>query len=65
MDVPPPPGRAAGLLRPAWPLLRPPLLRARRFLTIGLEWTARQERALRRFGRVVRVVVPLLSERLR
>ncbi|MEU6576561.1 oxygenase MpaB family protein [Streptomyces sp. NPDC046805] len=76
VNVPLPPGRATRLLRPVWPLLVPPLLRARRFLTIGLmppdardaiglEWTARQERALRRFGRVVRVVVPLLPERLR
>ncbi|WP_307624209.1 oxygenase MpaB family protein [Streptomyces sp. V3I7] len=78
VDVPPPPGRAAWMrmLRLVWPALVPPLLRARRFLTIGLmppdareaiglEWTVRQERALRRFGRIVRVVVPLLPERLR
>jgi uncharacterized protein (DUF2236 family) len=76
----PPPGRGPRPLRPllraVWPLLLPMLLRARRFLTIGLmppdareaiglEWTDRQERRLRRFGRVVRVVVPLLPERLR
>ncbi|MFE0099774.1 oxygenase MpaB family protein [Streptomyces sp. NPDC059009] len=63
-------------LRALWPLLLPPLARLRRFLTIGLlppdareaiglEWTAREERALRRFGRVVRVVVPVLPERVR
>ncbi|MGP3982343.1 oxygenase MpaB family protein [Streptomyces sp. KR80] len=77
--VPPPDGRLRPLrllLHAAWPLLLPPLLRVRRFLTIGLmppdareaiglEWTDRQERRLRRFGRVVRVVVPLLPERLR
>ncbi|MET8676628.1 oxygenase MpaB family protein [Streptomyces sp. NPDC004647] len=80
-DVPvPPPARGPRplrlLLRAAWPLLLPPFLRARRFLTIGLmppdareaiglEWTERQERTLRRFGRVVAYVVPLLPERLR
>ncbi|MGP3926738.1 oxygenase MpaB family protein [Streptomyces sp. 8N616] len=76
----PPPGWGPRLLRlsvrAAWPLLLPPLLRVRRFLTIGLmppdarvaiglEWTDGEERALRRFGRAVRVVVPLLPERLR
>ncbi|MGP3999800.1 oxygenase MpaB family protein [Streptomyces sp. 8N706] len=80
-DVPvPPPDRGPRPLRRAvravWPLLLPPLLRVRRFLTIGLmppdareaiglEWSARQERRLRRLGRVVSVVVPLLPERLR
>lgn len=64
------------LLRLCWPLLLPPIARFRRFLTIGflppdaraamgLEWTDAQERALRRFGRVVRAVVPVLPERLR
>lgn len=32
---------------------------------IGLEWTDAQERALRRFARIVRAVVPVLPERLR
>jgi uncharacterized protein (DUF2236 family) len=64
------------LLRLLWPLLLPPLARFRRFVTIGLmppdaraaiglEWTDAQERTLRRFGRVVRAVVPALPERLR
>ncbi|MGW1509492.1 oxygenase MpaB family protein [Streptomyces sp. NPDC002394] len=63
-------------LRLLWPLLRRPFLRLRAFLTvglmppdareaIGLEWTDAQERTLRRFARVVRVVVPALPERLR
>lgn len=64
------------LLRALWPVLLPPLARFRRFVTIGfmppdareaigLDWTDEQERKLRRFGRVVRAVVPLLPERLR
>ncbi|WP_310724478.1 oxygenase MpaB family protein [Streptomyces sp. N2A] len=64
------------LLRLVWPWLRPRFARFRRFVTIGLmppdarraiglEWTEAQERRLRRFGRVVRVVVPALPERLR
>lgn len=64
------------LLRPLWPSLCPCFTRFRRFLTIGLmppdarsalglEWTDAQERRLRRFGRVVRAVVPVLPERLR
>ncbi|MFD8211788.1 oxygenase MpaB family protein, partial [Streptomyces sp. NPDC059695] len=63
-------------LRVLWPVLRRPFLRLRAFLTvglmppdaretIGLEWTQAQERALRRFARVVRTVVPVLPERLR
>ncbi|CAM5294457.1 oxygenase MpaB family protein [Streptomyces narbonensis] len=63
-------------LRLVWPVLRRPVLRLRAFLTvglmppdareaIGLEWTDAQERALRRFARVVRAVVPVLPERLR
>ncbi|MEV6315476.1 oxygenase MpaB family protein [Streptomyces sp. NPDC051776] len=77
--VPPPPRGPRWLrtlLRWAWPALLPPLLRVRRFLTvglmppdarraIGLEWSASDERRLRWFGRVVRVVVPVLPERLR
>ncbi|MEV0318430.1 oxygenase MpaB family protein [Streptomyces sp. NPDC050658] len=81
VDVPlPPPDRGPRALRLAlrvlWPVLLPPLARFRRFLTIGLmppdarqamglPWSAAQERRLRRFGRVVRTVVPLLPERLR
>ncbi|MFI6965866.1 oxygenase MpaB family protein [Streptomyces sp. NPDC050255] len=64
------------LLRALWPVLLPPLARFRGFLTvglmppdareaIGLEWTEAQERRLRRFCAVVRVVVPVLPERLR
>ncbi|AOP48858.1 oxygenase MpaB family protein [Streptomyces lydicus] len=64
------------LLRLVWPWLRPRFVRFRRFVTIGLmppdarraiglEWTDAQERRLRRFGRVVRTVVPVLPERLR
>ncbi|MFF8653300.1 oxygenase MpaB family protein [Streptomyces huasconensis] len=77
--VPPPdrgPHPVRPLLRALWPLLLPPLARFRRFLTIGLmppdarqalglPWTARQERSLRRFGLAVRTLVPLLPERLR
>ncbi|MDH2388123.1 oxygenase MpaB family protein [Streptomyces sp. HNM0663] len=81
LDAPvPPPDRGPLVLRLAlralWPLLLPRILRLRRFMTIGLmppearaaiglEWSDRQERALRRFGRVVRAVVPVLPERLR
>lgn len=76
----PPPDRGPLLLRlltrALWPVLLPPLARFRRFLTvglmppdareaIGLEWTDAQERALRRFCAVARVVVPVLPERLR
>ncbi|MFF8828425.1 oxygenase MpaB family protein [Streptomyces sp. NPDC015131] len=64
------------LLRALWPVVVPAFARVRRFLTvglmppdareaIGLEWTDAQERRLRRFGRVVRLVVPALPERLR
>lgn len=63
-------------LRLAWPVLGPWFARFRRFLTIGmmppdaraaigLPWTERQERRLRGLGRAVRVVMPLLPERLR
>ncbi|WP_079127219.1 oxygenase MpaB family protein [Streptomyces sp. TP-A0874] len=79
LSVPPPdrgPAVLRKLARAAWPVLLPPLTRARRFLTvglmppeareaIGLEWTERQERALRRLGKAVRAVVPVLPERLR
>ncbi|WP_406864048.1 oxygenase MpaB family protein [Streptomyces sp. HUAS MG47] len=64
------------LLRLLWPVILPRFLKLRAFLTvglmppearaaIGLEWTDAQERTLRRFGRVVRAVVPVLPERLR
>ncbi|MEU1090176.1 oxygenase MpaB family protein [Streptomyces sp. NPDC005892] len=76
----PPPDRGPLLLRLVarllWPVILPPLARFRSFLTvglmppdaraaIGLEWTPAQERRLRRFGAVVRRVVPALPERLR
>ncbi|THA56903.1 oxygenase MpaB family protein [Streptomyces sp. A1136] len=64
------------LLRLTWPVLRSAFLRLRAFVTvgymppdaraaIGLEWSPAQERRLRRFSAVVRVLVPLLPERLR
>ncbi|GHH82570.1 hypothetical protein GCM10018793_42740 [Streptomyces sulfonofaciens] len=77
--VPPPdrgprPVRCA--LRLLWPVLWPPAARFRRFLTLGLmppdarealglPWTDRQERRLRRFGRLTAALVPLLPDRLR
>ncbi|MGC4945403.1 oxygenase MpaB family protein [Streptomyces sp. DT224] len=76
----PPPDRGPWALRlllgALWPVLLPPLARFRSFLTvglmpadareaIGLEWTDAQERALRRFCAVLRLVVPVLPERLR
>lgn len=72
----PPPDGAGALLRRTWPVLRPPLARLHVFVTtgllppavrehLGLAWTARDERGLRRLGAVVRTVVPLLPERLR
>ncbi|MFE7773596.1 oxygenase MpaB family protein [Streptomyces sp. NPDC057445] len=76
----PPPDRGPLLirvpLRVLWPVVLPLFARFRRFVTIGLmppearaaiglPWTDQQERRLRRFGRVVRAVVPLLPERLR
>ncbi|WP_338702442.1 oxygenase MpaB family protein [Streptomyces sp. Q6] len=64
------------VLRPLWPVLRPALARTLRFLSIGLlppearealglPWTARQERVLRRVAVPVRWLVPRLPERLR
>ncbi|MFE4212967.1 oxygenase MpaB family protein [Streptomyces sp. NPDC056844] len=80
-DLPvPPPDRGPLVLRlvlkALWPVLLPPLARFRSFLTvglmppdareaIGLDWTPGQERRLRRFGAVVRRIVPVLPERLR
>ncbi|WP_432247039.1 oxygenase MpaB family protein [Streptomyces sanyensis] len=76
----PPPDRGPRALRAVlsvlWPVLLPPLARFRRFMTVGLmppdaraalglPWTPVQERRLRRFGRVLRLLVPLLPERLR
>ncbi|MGW6054591.1 oxygenase MpaB family protein [Streptomyces sp. NPDC055189] len=77
--VPPPdrgPRALRLVLRVLWPLLRPLLARFRRFITIGLmppearsaiglPWTAARERRLRRLGRVIRVIVPRLPERIR
>lgn len=73
--IPPPPGTPA-VLRRFWPYVRRPLARLQAFVTVGLlppsvrdrlglGWTSRDERRLRRFGAVVRRVVPLLPERLR
>ncbi|MBT2470142.1 DUF2236 domain-containing protein [Streptomyces sp. ISL-66] len=64
------------LLRAAWPVLRPAFLHFRAFVTvgymppearaaIGLNWTPAQERRLRLLSAAVRVLVPLLPERLR
>ncbi|MEU9719292.1 oxygenase MpaB family protein [Streptomyces sp. NPDC047976] len=64
------------LLRVTWPALRAGYLRFRAFVTvgymppdaraaIGLEWTPAQERRLRRFSTAVRLLVPVLPERLR
>ncbi|MGW0751477.1 oxygenase MpaB family protein [Streptomyces sp. NPDC002587] len=64
------------LLRLTWPVLRVGFLRLRAFVTvgymppdaraaIGLEWSPAQERRLRRFSTAVRLLVPLLPERLR
>ncbi|MFE9256680.1 oxygenase MpaB family protein [Streptomyces sp. NPDC006879] len=63
-------------LRLLWPVLRKPFLRLRAFVTVGylppdaraalgLEWTERQERRLRRLSTVLRYTVPLLPARLR
>ncbi|MFI5805220.1 oxygenase MpaB family protein [Streptomyces sp. NPDC051561] len=79
LRVPPPdrgPLPVRLLLRALWPVLLPRLTAFRSFVTVGylppearealgLEWTAAQERGLRRFSRVVRTLVPLLPERLR
>ncbi|MER5381994.1 oxygenase MpaB family protein [Streptomyces sp. NPDC002688] len=73
--ITPPPGSGTST-RLLWPLLRRPLGRLHVFVTVGLlppaardrlgvPWTPRDERRLRRFGAVVRTLVPLLPERLR
>ncbi|GHI86308.1 oxygenase MpaB family protein [Streptomyces xanthophaeus] len=80
-DVPLPRPEAGGpvarlLLRLTWPVLRTAFLRLRAFVTVGymppearaavgLEWSPAQERRLRRFSTVLRLLVPLLPERLR
>lgn len=72
--IPAPPG--GRVLKVLWPVLRPALTRALRFLSIGLlppearaalhlRWTARQERRLRHLAAAVRLTVPRLPERLR
>lgn len=76
----PPPDRGPRVVRllvaAAWPVLLPPLARFRSFITvglmppdareaIGLDWTPAQERRLRRLCAAVRLVVPVLPERLR
>ncbi|ANZ15117.1 hypothetical protein SNOUR_09000 [Streptomyces noursei ATCC 11455] len=64
------------LLRLVWPVIMPGFARFRRFVTIGLmppdarraiglPWTAAQERRLRRLGLAVRLMMPVLPERLR
>ncbi|MFF8267996.1 oxygenase MpaB family protein [Streptomyces sp. NPDC016562] len=64
------------LLRLTWPLLRTAFLRLRAFVTVGymppearavlgLEWSPAQERRLRWFSTALRLLVPLLPERLR
>ncbi|MEV5906408.1 oxygenase MpaB family protein [Streptomyces sp. NPDC052127] len=72
----PPPDGSGTLVRRLWPLFHLPLARLHVFVTTGLlppvvrdhlgvTWTARDERRMRRLGFVVRTVVPLLPERLR
>ncbi|MFF4319775.1 oxygenase MpaB family protein [Streptomyces sp. NPDC001568] len=64
------------VLRLTWPLLRKAFLHLRAFVSvgymppeareaIGLRWSPAQERRLRRFSAAVRILVPLLPERLR
>ncbi|TDV50951.1 oxygenase MpaB family protein [Actinophytocola oryzae] len=73
--IPPPPALAP-VLRPLWRLATDVPGRVQLFVTIGtlppkarstlgLRWTARDERRLRLLGSVVGRVVPLLPERLR
>ncbi|MGP3986073.1 oxygenase MpaB family protein [Streptomyces sp. 3N207] len=78
-DIPPPPYGPRAVrwaLRMVWPLVVPGFARLRRFLTVGLlppdarevlrlPWTPRQERRLRRLGRVLAWTLPLVPERLR
>ncbi|MFF3675364.1 oxygenase MpaB family protein [Streptomyces sp. NPDC002120] len=64
------------LLRLTWPALRAAFLHLRAFVTVGymppearaalgLEWSPAQERRLRGFSTALRLLVPLLPERLR
>ncbi|MCB5164010.1 DUF2236 domain-containing protein [Streptomyces bambusae] len=64
------------LLKACWPLLRRLFLHLRAFVTagylppdaraaLGLTWSAAQERRLRRFSTALRLLVPVLPERLR
>jgi len=73
--IPPPPAWPAAL-RPVWRTLAYLPGRVQHFVTVGtlpprartilgLPWTDADERRLRRLGRVVGLVVPLLPERLR
>ncbi|SNR49493.1 Uncharacterized conserved protein, DUF2236 family [Haloechinothrix alba] len=73
--VPPPPGMP-GLLRPLWRVLMDLPGRLQYFVTIGtlpgkareklgIAWTAADERRLRRFGRAIAYLLPVLPERLR
>ncbi|NBM19636.1 oxygenase MpaB family protein [Streptomyces sp. GC420] len=72
----PPPDGSPPPLRLLWPLIRPALARLHVLFTVGLlppaarehlglPWTPRGERRLRRLGAVVRTLVPLLPERFR
>jgi uncharacterized protein (DUF2236 family) len=72
----PPPLALPAVLRPLWRLATDVPGRLQYFVTVGtlppkareilgLTWTARDEKALRRLGFVVGLLVPLLPERLR
>jgi uncharacterized protein (DUF2236 family) len=72
----PPPPRLPGILRPLWRVATDVPGRVQHFVTVGtlpdkaretlgLTWTARDERRLRLLGAVVGRVVPMLPERLR
>jgi uncharacterized protein (DUF2236 family) len=73
--IPPPPALPA-VLRPLWRVVTDVPGRLQHFVTVGtlpprareilgLEWTARDEKLLRRLGFVIGRLVPLLPERLR
>jgi uncharacterized protein (DUF2236 family) len=73
---PGPPLGTPGLLTPLWRLLTNPMGYLQYLATVGtvpqtardklgVTWTASQERQLRLLGRVVRILVPRLPERLR
>jgi uncharacterized protein (DUF2236 family) len=74
--VVPPPPEMPRVFRPLWRAVMGPVGKLQYFVTVGttperaraklgLEWTAADERKLRRIGWVVARVVPLLPERLR